>query len=106
MTGFSDGLDVAYKRRGVRNDFQGLACNTGRMERPFAEPVKGYSYLKHQVCIPSSVYSRYTHEAREGRKLPLAPGMGPPTSASSVEAMEKHEKEQKRRANIYLVVSE
>lgn len=42
----------------------------------------------------------------EGRKLPLAPGVGPPTSASSVEAVENREKEQKRRANICLMVSE
>lgn len=42
----------------------------------------------------------------EGRKLPLAPGMGPPTSASSVGAMEKRGKKQKRRINICLMVSE
>lgn len=62
----------------------------------------------HQIFWLSSDFTAATHMKEwKGRKLPLASGIGPHAlSAGHVEAMEKSEKEQKRRANICLMVSE
>ena len=72
-----------------------------------AENAKIENHLLGHVCILFWLHSSYKSQSDGGKKASLMPGMGPQVwSASTVEAMEKGEKEQKRRANICLMVCE